>query len=1229
MKRTLHSLLLAILVVSTLGAAPATEPAVATEKASVSTAAAKKERRPLFRKRRPAAPPDNLVKREEPAAIRGSEWERERKQRDVTGEDDDDDKDKKVKKKVGPSPQGPPVELHMKKGSSRKFDLRSLPQTAPEKRERPEREEPEPHPILLETPSDAKTVSSEVVVPTLNVPAPATTMNFAGLDFANFGNGHPPDTVGDVGPTYYIQAINTSLGIYRKSDGVRVAAFSFDTFMSQGNFGNLCDTDNFGDPVILYDTFEDRWIVTDFAFQLDGSDNVINPPGAFQCFAVSMTGDPVSGGWSYYSLNTEGGLGDYEKFGIWPDGLYMSANMFDYAASGSFQNPRVYAFNKAQMYAGNPTVQVVRFEAPAADFTLLPSNARLQAGTPPVGAPNYFVSTWQFLNGLSVYKFHVDWNSVSLSTFTGPDVPIAGTSWPNASVGTAPSLGGNALDTLEIRAMMQNQYSNVGGAESLWATHTVRRANTTGFAAPRWYQVNVTGGTVNLTLPQAATWDPDGANVMYRFMPSLAVDRAGNLALGYSTSSSTTKPAIKYAGRLATDPVNTFGKTEQLLIQGLGTQTGSCGGTCTRWGDYSAMSLDPDGCTFWYTNMYYAADGLDHQTRIGSFAYPECTPVGAGGTISGTVTATVGGAPISGATIQLGARAATTNGSGVYSFTSIPAGTYQTIVASAAGYTSASSTNVVVTDGGTTTRNFSLALAPTSACPVDTTQANFQTGVGTNVDLTTTPGSVILLNAANVDRHADDNGFGSGYGFNNTSLIGQTFTPSVTGQLTAVDANMFCAGCSGANPNLILEVRTTSGGQPVMTAGGLLATATIAGTSSGSGGFFTFPYGTPPTLTSGTQYGIVIRTATLRATGTQAWLSSSGDVMSGGRRVNCTTSACSNPTGSNNNSDLIFKAYMKTGFATAGDFVSSVKDANPAPGITPTWTTLSWTGVTPANTTLRFQVAASNSLAGPFTFVGPNGTAGTFFTTSGASLTQFYNKRYLQYKAYLATTNTAVTPTLNDVTVCYADIDCSGTTAPITPTPAQVCSGSSGNTASGPAGATSYAWSITNGTIQGSTTSQSVTYTAGTSGTVGLMLSIVAANTCQVTNSINVTINPTPATPTVTPGGPTTFCSGGSVTLTSSSASGNQWYDGVTLLAGQTNQNYVATTSGNYNVVVTIAGCSSAPSTSTSVTVNPTPATPTVTPGGPTTFCTGGSVTLTSSSATGNQWYDGVTLLAG
>ena len=204
-----------------------------------------------------------------------------------------------------------------------------------------------------------------------------------------------------------------------------------------------------------------------------------------------------------------------------------------------------------------------------------------------------------------------------------------------------------------------------------------------------------------------------------------------------------------------------------------------------------------------------------------------------------------------------------------------------------------------------------------------------------------------------------------------------------------------------------------------MTAGGLLASSTIPTTSSASSSTFTFNYSSPATLTAGTQYGIVIRLTATR-TGTQAWLSSSGDVMAGGRRVTCSTSACSNPTGSNSNSDLVFKAYMKTGFVASGDFVSSAKDANPAAGSASTWGTLSWNATVPGGTTLKFQAAASNNPAGVFSFVGPNGTASTFFT-SGASLSQFNGFRYLKYKA-LFTGTSAASPTLNDVTVCYADI---------------------------------------------------------------------------------------------------------------------------------------------------------------------------------------------------------------
>src|SRR5713226_9693919 len=129
-------------------------------------------------------------------------------------------------------------------------------------------------------------------------------------------------------------------------------------------------------------------------------------------------------------------------------------------------------------------------------------------------------------------------------------------------------------------------------------------------------------------------------------MGSLAVDHVGNMAVGYTASSPTIAPDIRYAGRLSTDPANTLSQTEVTMLPSVtrSVQSGDCGGsTCTRWGDYSAMTVDPvDDCTFWYTNMYFAAPGLNWITRIGSFKFSTCS---AGPTPTPTPTPTPGGTP--------------------------------------------------------------------------------------------------------------------------------------------------------------------------------------------------------------------------------------------------------------------------------------------------------------------------------------------------------------------------------------------------------------------------------------------------------------------------------------------------------------------------------------------------------------------------------------------------------
>ena len=1210
MKRTLHFLLAVLMITSVIGTAEAKPKHKKSKKADTAI---------------DRLSPEASGEREEGRPVPAPRIKREKKQ--VS------DSDNTVVPKPGPIPFGKPIELQLKRASSRRFDLRSLPRTGPVQQERAELPEPSPHPVAIQgvVPEPSRPVGNPVSL----APAPPPIGVFEGLDRFTWGAGSPPDTNGDVGPNNYIQTVNTSIGVFRKSDGFQQAAFTFNTFMSQGNFGNLCDTNNFGDPVVLYDTFEDRWIITDFAFLTDISGNVLAP--AFQCFAASMTGDPVAGGWNFYSIQINDALNDYPKLGIWPDGLYMSANMFTFGAGSAFVTARAWAFNKAQMYAGSPTVKVVSFNIPGGDFAVMPSNARLQTGTPPPGRPNLFISSWQFTNALTVYKFHVDWNSLGLSTFTGPDTPIAATSWPNAAVANAAQPGtATLLDVLQIRAMVQNQYTNFGGTESLWLPHTVRRGNTTGFAAPRWYQVDVTGGNVNANIPQAATWDPDGANVINRFMPSLALDRAGNMAMGYSTSNGTAPnfPSIKYAGRLAADPINTFSQTEQTFFIGTASQTGT-----TRWGDYSGMTLDPDGCTFWYTTEYAnpADQTFNHRwlTKFGSIpAFPGCVPVGAGGTISGTVTVNPGGAPIPGATVNLGVgHSTTTDGSGNYSFTGIPAGTYPSMTVSKPGFVSGSASSIVVTDGGTTTQNFSLTAAPASACLTDTTQADFQTGVASaTLDINSSPGDVTLSNAPASDQ-ANTAGTTTGTGFGTPAWTGQTFIAGVTGSLVKADIQLFCNGCGATPPNLTLSLRNTAAGLPT---GADLATATVPGSAfaSGSTVLFTATFGAPVSITSGTQYALILRPVSVPAGSGYFWIRSSPSTYASGSRV---LSADSGGTWSADTTrDYNFRTYVQTGFAASGNFISSPKDSNPSGGLTPIWSTFSWNATTPANTSLQFQLAGSNNPGGPFNFVGPDGTAGTFFTTSPVNLQpQFYNFRFLEYKAFLATTNSTVTPTLSDATLCFNDVDCSSTVATITPTPASVCASVAGNTASGPAGMTTYAWGITNGTITSATNIQTITYTAGASGTVTLTLTVTAPNGCIVSGSTPVTINQPPATPNIS--GTLTFCAGGNTTLFSDSPTGNQWYLGGNPIGGATSDNLVVTAAGSYTVVVTDGnGCSSAMSAPAVVTQNNPPPVPTI---AGTTNGTGTqdqacpeqplTLTATSAGATSFQWYKDIDLLPG
>jgi hypothetical protein len=469
---------------------------------------------------------------------------------------------------------------------------------------------------------------------------PAAT-SFAGLGMADTcsgvpcGNGYPPDTNGDVGPNHYIETVNTSIGIYNKT-GTLLASFTFNAFFAAALAAAPCSNSNQGDPVALYDPLTDRWILADFAWT-NSPANFLNGP-YYECIAVSKTSDPVTGGWWVYVLraddDTHPWLNDYPKLGVWSDGIYMSANMFDITSgtgSATYKGVRVWALNRDDLISG-AALRSQYHDTSSSYFALLPGN--LRGALPPAGTPEYFVSQDQSYYW-DVFMFHVDWATPSSSSFSVAPTQVTQSSYGypfdssfNTDIVPQPSTT-TPLDSLGDRLMVQAQYRNIAGTESLWVVHTVRPSGvSSGPTGLQWAQINVTGGTVATTPVQEQIYTHGGDGI-YRWMPSLAVDSAGNMVVGFSASDGTsTYPSLYYAGRLAGDTLNTLAQGEAVMLAGTAPQNVTCGGSaCTRWGDYSAMTVDPiDGCTFWYTNEYYASGDTAHwKTQIGKFTFPSCT----------------------------------------------------------------------------------------------------------------------------------------------------------------------------------------------------------------------------------------------------------------------------------------------------------------------------------------------------------------------------------------------------------------------------------------------------------------------------------------------------------------------------------------------------------------------------------------------------------------------------
>ncbi len=444
----------------------------------------------------------------------------------------------------------------------------------------------------------------------------------------------PPDTNGAVGATQlvagkpvhqYVQWVNYAFAVFDKTTGT-ISKGPIAGNALWANLGGQCASNNSGDQIAQYDKVANRWVMMQPVF---------TKPFKI-CIAVSTTAD-ATGTYNEYEF-TMPGFPDYPKLGIWPDGYYVSINLYNngIGAGGKFQGAYVCALNRNALLAGNPAPTIICFQLSASYQSLLPADfdGSTQPPTNPP-SPNFFLNLGT--NALNFWKFYADFSQPSKSTITVPtSIPVAnfaeacGGGGANGSAGgnCIPQLGTNRLlEALGDRLMYRLAYRNFGDHEALVVNHSVTAGSGVGV---RWYELRTL--PVNGVYPpmenatpqvfQSGTFASDGN---FRWMGSVAMDKFGDMAVGYSLSSSNIHPNIGITGRIPTDTSGTL-EAEKLLNPSLPLPGGSQL-NISNWGDYSSMRVDPDDdCTFWYTTEYVQTDGkFNWRTRIASFKFPSCS----------------------------------------------------------------------------------------------------------------------------------------------------------------------------------------------------------------------------------------------------------------------------------------------------------------------------------------------------------------------------------------------------------------------------------------------------------------------------------------------------------------------------------------------------------------------------------------------------------------------------
>ncbi len=436
----------------------------------------------------------------------------------------------------------------------------------------------------------------------------------------------PSDPTGAVGPNHFINAWNSSFRIWDKAGNPLTAPAALGTIL----YGNE------GDPIVFYDQFADRFVVTEFYSNGFG-------------VAVCQGSDPVNDGWYLYQFNTNV-FPDYPKFSLWSDGYYITSNK-DSGSAGSSEV--VFAVNREKMIAGDNTAEMVGFPltgiATNGFYSPLGFNVNGDTPPPPGNAPIVYMQddAWSGVSTdhLKIWSVSVDWDTPSNSTISAPQIinttPFDGL-FDGGSFSNLPQPSGPDIDALQATIMYMAQYRHFPDHNSAIFNFVVDLDGNDNLAGIRWYELRQNNAGDPWTIYQEGTYtQPDGHSA---FAGAMAMDIFGNIGMSYTVVSGSQYPSLRFTGRLASDPLGTMTLAEESFAEG------TMSDPATRYGDYSQMTVDPsDGKTFWAIGEYFnggrknqvgvfkIASDLDNDVGIMSIVSPVSGSLGANESITVTI----------------------------------------------------------------------------------------------------------------------------------------------------------------------------------------------------------------------------------------------------------------------------------------------------------------------------------------------------------------------------------------------------------------------------------------------------------------------------------------------------------------------------------------------------------------------------------------------------------------